>query len=122
MVTFTHDYTTIDGHTFRVTMIAFTQRRINSSKKHAIRLIAQKILSERIPQMTVDQLIQEITAKSADDIPRETNSKLGSNILEEAKKITAIRHLGIRKAKLVSTSESRAVSEAKTIESAAPAQ
>ena len=120
MVTFTHDYTTIDGHTFRVTMIAFTHRRVNSSKKHEIRLIAQKIISERIPQMTVDQLIQEITVNSGEDIPRETNSKLGATVLDEAKKITAIRHLGIRKTKLVSTAETRAVSEAKTIESPAP--
>jgi len=72
--------------------------------------------------MTVDQLIQEITVNSGEDIPRETNSKLGANILEEAKKITAMRHLGIRKTKLVSTAESRAVSEAKAIESAAQAQ
>lgn len=123
MVTFTHDYTTIDGHTFRVAMVAFTLRRVNSSKKHEIRLIAQKILSERIPQMTVDQFIQEMTGNSGgEDIPRETNSKLGANVLDEAKKITAIRHLGIRKTKLVSTAESRAVSEAKTIESAAPDQ
>jgi small subunit ribosomal protein S3Ae len=122
MVTFTHDYTTIDGHTFRVAMVAFTHRRVNSSKKHEIRLIGQKILSERIPQMTVDQFIQEITGSKGEDIPRETNSKLGGNVLDEAKKITAIRHLGIRKTKLVSTAESRAVSEAKTIESAAPAQ
>jgi small subunit ribosomal protein S3Ae len=122
MVTFTHDYTTIDGHTFRVAMVAFTHRRVNSSKKHEIRLIGQKILSERIPQMTVDQFIQEITGSKGEDIPRETNSKLGGNVLGEAKKITAIRHLGIRKTKLVSTAESRAVSEAKTIESAAPAQ
>jgi small subunit ribosomal protein S3Ae len=122
MVTFTHDYTTIDGHTFRVAMVAFTHRRVNSSKKHEIRLIGQKILSERIPQMTVDQFIQEITGSKGEDIPRETNSKLGGNLLDEAKKITAIRHLGIRKTKLVSTAESRAVSEAKTIESAAPAQ
>ena len=34
MVTFIHDYTTMDGHTFRVAAIAFTQRRVNSSKKH----------------------------------------------------------------------------------------
>ena len=122
MVTFTHDYTTIDGHTFRVAMVAFTHRRVNSSKKHEIRLIGQKILSERIPQMTVDQFIQEITGSTGEDIPRETNSKLGANVLDEAKKITAIRHLGIRKTKLVSTAESRAVSEAKTIESAPPAQ
>jgi small subunit ribosomal protein S3Ae len=117
MITFTHDYTTIDGHTFRVAMVAFTLRRVNSSKKHEIRLIAQKILAERIPQMTVDQFIQEITGSKGEDIPRETNSKLGANVLEEAKRITAIRHLGIRKTKLISTAESRSVNEAKTIES-----
>lgn len=123
MVTFIHDYTTVDGHTFRVAMITFTQRRVNSSKKHEIRLIAQKILAERIPQMTIDQFIQEITWSKGEDIPRETNSKLGANILSEIKKITAIRHVGIKKTKLISTAESRAVSEAKTIESAAaPAQ
>ena len=122
MVTFIHDYTTVDGHTFRVAMITFTQRRVNSSKKHEIRLIAQKILAERIPQMTIDQFIQEITWSKGEDIPRESNSKLGANILNEIKKITAIRHVGIKKTKLISTAESRAVSEAKTIESAAPAQ
>ncbi|HJU34321.1 MAG TPA: 40S ribosomal protein S3a/S1 [Nitrososphaera sp.] len=117
MITFTHDYTTIDGHTFRVAMVAFTLRRVNSSKKHEIRLIAQKILAERIPQMTVDQFIQEITGSKGEDIARETNSKLGANVLEEAKRITAIRHLGIRKTKLISTAESRSVNEAKTMES-----
>jgi small subunit ribosomal protein S3Ae len=122
MVTFIHDYTTLDGHTVRVAMITFTQRRVNSSKKHEIRLIAQKILAERIPQMTIDQFIQEITWSKGEDIPRETNSKLGANILNEIKRITAIRHVGIKKTKLISTAESRAVSEAKTIESAAPAQ
>jgi small subunit ribosomal protein S3Ae len=122
MITFIDDYTTIDGHTFRVAMIAFTHRRVNSSKKHEIRLIGQKILSERIPQMTVDQFIQEITGSKSEDIPRETNSKLGANVLDEAKKITAIRHVGIKKTKLISTAESRAVNEAQTIESPPPAQ
>ena len=122
MITFTRDYTTMDGHTFRVAIVAFTHRRVNSSKKHEIRLIAQKILSERIPQLTVDQLIQEITGSGSQDIPRETNSKLGADVLNEAKKITAIRHLGIKKTKLISTSESRAVKEAKTVEAAPAAQ
>ena len=122
MVTFTHDYTTIDGHTFRVAMVAFTHRRVNSSKKHEIRLIGQKILSERIPQMTIDQFIKEIMGNKGEDIPRETSSKLGAEVLDQAKKITAIRHLGIKKTKLISTAESRAVTEAKTIEPAAPAQ
>ena len=122
MITFTRDYTTMDGHTFRVAVVAFTHRRINSSKKHEIRLIAQKILSERIPQLTVDQFIQEITGSRSQDIPRETNSKLGADVLNEAKKISAIRHLGIKKTKLISTSESRAVKEAKTVEAAPAAQ
>ncbi|MFL6491417.1 MAG: 30S ribosomal protein S3ae [Nitrososphaera sp.] len=122
MITLIGDYTTIDGHTFRVAMIAFTHRRVNSSKKHEIRLIGQKILSETIPQMTVDKFIQEITGSSREDIPRETNSKLGADVLNEAKKITSIRHIGIKKTKLISTAESRAVYEAKTIESTAPAQ
>ena len=123
MITFTHDYTTMDGHTFRVAMVAFTLRRVNSSKKHEIRLTAQKILAERIPQMTVDQFIQEITGnKGEEDIPRETNSKLGAAVLEEARKITAIRHLGIKKTKLISTAESRAVNEAKTVETPPPTQ
>ncbi|MDQ3835384.1 MAG: 30S ribosomal protein S3ae [Thermoproteota archaeon] len=120
MITFTHDYTTVDGYTFRIAMVAFTLRRVNSSKKHQIRLIAQRILSERIPQMTIDQFIQEITANKGEDIPRETNSKLGANVLGEAKKITAIRHLGVKKTKLISTSESRAVYEAKIIQAPAP--
>jgi small subunit ribosomal protein S3Ae len=120
MVAFTRDYTTMDGQSFRVAMVAFTHRRVNSSKKHEIRLIAHKILSERIPQLTVDQFIQQITGSKGQDIPRETNSKLGADVLNEAKKITAIRHLGIRKTKLISTAESRAVKEAKTVESAPP--
>ncbi len=120
MITFTHDYTTMDGHTFRVALIAFTQRRANTSKKHEIRTAAHKILAERIPHLTVDQFVQEVTGSKGEDIPRETNSKLAADILNEAKKIAVIRHLGIRKTKLISTPESRAVEEAKPVE-AAPA-
>ena len=109
MISFTHDYTTMDGHTFRVAAITFSQRRINTSKKHEIRLIAHRMLAERIQKMTVDQFAQEATM-----------GKLSSDILAEAKKITAIRHLGIKKTKLISTPESRAVEEAKPVEAAAP--
>jgi small subunit ribosomal protein S3Ae len=122
MIMFTHDYTTMDGHAFRVAIIAFAQRRVNSSKKHEIRMVAHRILSERIPQLTVDQFAQEVTGSKGDDIPRETNSKLGAEILNEAKKITVIRHIGIKKTKLISTPESRAIEEAKPIEAAQPAQ
>jgi small subunit ribosomal protein S3Ae len=120
MITFVHDYTTQDGYTFRVAAIAFTQRRLNSSKKHEIRMVAYKMLAEKIPQLTVEQFVQEVTG-SKEDIPRETNSKLGAAILEEAKKIAVIRHIGIKKTKLISTPESRAIQEAKPVEAAQPA-
>lgn len=122
MITFTHDYTTMDGHTFRVAVIAFTRRRVNSSKKHEIRMVAYKLLTERIPQLAVDQFVQEVTGSKSEDIPRETNSKLGAAIFSEAKKITVIRHIGIKKTKLISTPESRAVEEAKPVETSPPAQ
>ena len=109
MISFTHDYTTMDGHTFRVATVVFSQRRINTSKKHEIRLITHRVLSDKIPKITVDQLAQEVTM-----------GKLASDVMVEAKKITAIRHLGIRKTKLISTPESRAVEEAKPVEAATP--
>ncbi len=121
MVTYTHDYTTQDGHTFRVAVVAFTQRRVNSSKKHEIRMIAHRTLAEKIPQLTVDQFVQQVTGSISEEMPRETNSKLGSQILTEAIKITPMRHLGIKKTKLISTPESRAVEEAKPVEATAPA-
>jgi small subunit ribosomal protein S3Ae len=122
MVTFTRDYTTMDGHTFRLAIVAFTQRRVNSSKKHEIRMVAHKLLTEEIPKLTVDQFVQEVTGSKGEDIPRETNSKLGAKIFNEAKKITVIRHIGIKKTKLISTPESRAIEEAKPVEAAQPAQ
>jgi small subunit ribosomal protein S3Ae len=121
MVSFVHDYTTMDGHTFRVAFVAFTNRRVNASKKHEIRMMAHRALSDRIPKMTVDQFVQQVTGSKTGDIPRETNSLLGAAILAEAKKIATIRHIGIKKTKLISTPESRAIMEAKPAEIAEPA-
>jgi small subunit ribosomal protein S3Ae len=41
---------------------------------------------------------------------------MGADLMEEAKKIASFRHIGIKKTKLISTPESRAVQEAKAIE------
>jgi small subunit ribosomal protein S3Ae len=56
--------------------------------------------------LTVDQFVQEATM-----------GKMGADLLAEAKKIASLRHIGIKKTKLISTSESRAIQEAKAIES-----
>ncbi len=116
MVSFVQDYTTQDGYKFRVAFIAFTQRRVNASKKHEIRMIAHRILSSKIPQMTVEQFVQSVTGSKSESMPRETNSLLGAAIYEEARKIATIRHIGIKKTKLISTPESRALTEAKPVE------
>lgn len=119
MISFVQDYTTQDGYKFRVAFVAFTQRRVNASKKHEIRMIAHKILSEKIPQMTIEQFVQNVTGSKSGSTPRETNSALGAAIYEETRKIAIIRHIGIKKTKLISTPESRALTEAKPVEVAA---
>jgi small subunit ribosomal protein S3Ae len=97
MITHIHNYTTNDGHEFRVEVIAFSQRRINSSKKHELRKVIHQLLSERIPQWDLNTFIKQVT----DD-----NSEFNREILEIGKKISSLRHMGIKKTKLVSSHKS----------------
>ena len=92
MINYVHEYTTADGYVFRVSATAFSQRRINSSKQHEIRLTMNKILAERIPQLSLNEFVKEVTM-----------GKLGSDLMEISKKIAVIRHVGIRKTKLISS-------------------
>lgn len=98
MVDYANNYVTRDGYKVRVFFVAFTQSRINRSRKHAIRMITHRFLSEKVPSMTYDQLIHEILLGS-----------LSSELLREAKKITPIRHLGIRKTKLLGAQKARPI-------------
>jgi small subunit ribosomal protein S3Ae len=97
MITHIHNYTTNDGYEFRVEIIAFTQRRINSSKKHELRRVIHQLLSEKIPQWDLNTFIKQVT----DD-----NSEFNREILEKARKIALLRHIGIKKTKLVSSPKS----------------
>jgi small subunit ribosomal protein S3Ae len=89
-------------------MIAFSQKRINTSKRHEIRIIAHRVLAQKIPQLTIDQFVQEATM-----------GKMGADLLSETKKVASLRHIGIRKTKLISTPQSKAIQEAKAIENTA---
>jgi len=90
MVDHINNYVTKDGYKLRIFVVAFTQTRINSSRKHAIRMAAHKVLTEKVPQLTYDQLIQAMLF-----------GDLSKEMLKLAKKICPIRHLGIRKSKLL---------------------
>ena len=94
MITHIHNYTTKDGNEFRVEIVAFSQRRINSSKKHELRRVIHQLLSEKIPQWDLEAFIRQIT----DD-----NSEFNREILERGKRISSLRHIGIKKTKLVSS-------------------
>lgn len=111
MISYTHDYTTYDGYTFRVVVIAFSQKRINSSKRHEIRILAHRLLAQRIPQLTIDQFVQEVTM-----------GKMGADLLSETKKVASLRHIGIRKTKLISTPRSAIESTAVMSEQVASSQ
>ncbi|HVP23980.1 MAG TPA: 30S ribosomal protein S3ae [Conexivisphaerales archaeon] len=90
MVGLIKDYTSRDGFLLRVYLIAFTQGRVNSSRKRRIREAADKVLTERSAALDYEQLVQEIVL-----------NKTASEIFAEAKKISMLRHLGIRKTKLL---------------------
>lgn len=109
MITFIKNYTTTDGYTFRMSIVTFTQRRVNTSAKHEIRLLIDKMLTEKIIQLGLDPFIQEVTLGG-----------LSKELLVESKKIAFIRHIGIKKSKLISTPESRSIFEAKQIEAPTP--
>jgi small subunit ribosomal protein S3Ae len=91
MADFIRDYTTKDGYVVRVYCIALSQGRMNSSKKHGIRNVMDRTISERAASLTYDQFVQETVLQ-----------KVASDVYNEAKKVTRLRHVGVRKTKLVS--------------------
>ena len=98
MITHIHNYNTNDGHEFRVEVVTFSQRRINSSKKHELRRVIHELLSEKIPQWDLNNFIQQVTDDS---------SEFHRELHEKARKIASLRHIGIKKTKLVSSNKSR---------------
>ena len=92
MINYVDEYTTADGYVFRVSATAFSQRRINSSKQHEIRRTMDNVLKERIPQLSLNEFIKEVTM-----------GNMGSSLMDISKKIAMIRHIGIRKTKLISS-------------------
>jgi small subunit ribosomal protein S3Ae len=103
MISFVDDYKTVDGYVFRVSLVAFSQRRINTEKKHRIRIVCRQYLQERLPKFTVDEFVKEVPL-----------GNLNADLLETAKGLAPLRHIGIKKTKLISAptaSESPQVNE-----------
>lgn len=93
-INFIVDAKTKDGFIFRLKLIILTHRQLNTSRKHALRLIAKDIIDKTIPQMTIEQFVQATCY-----------GKINSDIMASTKKLIRIRHVGFEKVKLVRTAE-----------------
>ena len=94
LINFIAEFKTKDGYLFRIKIIALTQKKLNTSRKHALRLIARDVMQKTIPEMTIDQFIQATAF-----------GKINSDIHAAIKKVIHVRHVGIEKAKLIRTAE-----------------
>jgi small subunit ribosomal protein S3Ae len=90
--------TTKDGFTTRISLVTFTRYRINSSQEHSMRDIMRKIVEEKARELTYEQLCQEMVLGPTPNL----GGKIGSDIYNLLKKITTLRHVGVRKSKLLS--------------------
>lgn len=82
--------TTKDGYQLRLAVCAFTLTRIRTTQEHAIRAVMRRIVEEKAKALSFDQLVQEVVL-----------GKIASDIYNEAKKVAPMRHVGIRKSKLI---------------------
>jgi small subunit ribosomal protein S3Ae len=81
--------TTKDNYGLTLAVSVFTLSRIKTSQEQEIRTIMHKIVKEKASSLTFDQFVQELVL-----------GKIASDIYNEAKKISPLRHVGVRKSKL----------------------
>lgn len=82
--------TTKDGFKLRISISALTLSRIKTSQEKLIRQVMDKIIKEKSAALTLDQFVQEMVL-----------GKIASDIYNQAKLIAPLRHVGIRKSKLL---------------------
>ena len=93
-INFIIDIKTKDGYVFRVKIIALTYRPLNTSRKHALRIIARDVINNTVPEMTIDQFVQATVY-----------SKINSDLMAAFKRVIKVRHVGLEKVKLIRTAD-----------------
>jgi len=97
-ISFIIDIKTKDGYIFRIKVIALTHKQLNTSRKHALRLIVRDVINKTVPDMTVDQFVQATCY-----------SKINSDIMAAFKKVIRVRHVGLEKVKLIRTADKETI-------------
>ena len=81
---------TKEGYKLRIAVSALTLSRIKTSQEKLIRDMMAKTVNEKAAVLTLDQFVQEMVL-----------GKIASDVYNKAKKVAPLRHVGIRKSKLV---------------------
>lgn len=82
--------TTKDDFRLRVSVVAFSVLRVRQSQILNVRRIIREIVAEKAASLFFEQFVQEAVL-----------GKIASDIYNDAKKIIPLRHVGIRKSKLI---------------------
>ncbi len=82
--------TTKDGYKLRIAVSALTLSRIKTSQEKIIRKMMDKTIHEKANALSLDQFVQEMVL-----------GKIASDIYNQAKEVAPLRHVGIRKSKLL---------------------
>jgi small subunit ribosomal protein S3Ae len=82
--------TTQDGYRLKIVVTAMTNSRIKTSQEKAIRDIMSEIVEEKAKTLDFGQIVHEMVL-----------GKLASDVYNEARKVTSLRHVGVRKSELL---------------------
>lgn len=82
--------TSKDQYVTRASVVAFTRDRVNANQQHLIRSIMRKTVEEKATSLSYDQLCHEMVL-----------GIFGSEVYNLAKKVSPLRHVGVRKSKLL---------------------
>jgi small subunit ribosomal protein S3Ae len=102
--------TTKDGYKLRISVSALTLSRIKTSQEKIIRNMMEKTIKEKAAALTLDQFVQEMVL-----------GKIASDIYNQAKLVAPLRHVGIRKSKLLAAPAVQPQAPVKAVPVAAPA-
>jgi small subunit ribosomal protein S3Ae len=94
---------TKDGYRLRIAVSALTLSRIKTSQEKIIRKIMKKVVDEKSTALNLDSFVQEMVL-----------GKIASDVYNQAKKVAPLRHVGIRKSKLIAQPIQVLLPEAKT--------
>jgi len=84
------DAKTLDGYALKLSVVILPVSRLNTGQITYLRKIVRDIVGEKAKILAFDQFVQEAVL-----------GKIASDIYNIAKKITPLRHVGVRKSRLL---------------------